>query len=193
MIIGITGQIGSGKTQVARIFARHGACVISADEIGKEVVDNNSRVLNRLVTAFGADILTPGGKLRRRVLGRIAFASDEGRRKLNAIVHPPLLRKLRGRMVQASREYDMVVVDAALLIDWGLEREIDLTILVHAPDRIKKARLIEAGLSDQEIGSRLRVQLPFSVLKSRSDIVIYNNKSLSHLEAKVGKIINKLL
>lgn len=192
MLIGITGQTGSGKSEVARIFQKYGAMVISADAIGREVVEKNPAILSRLARAFGRQILTPSGKLRRRKLGEMAFSSLENKLKLNKIVHPALLKELKSRSLVAQKKYKIVVIDAALLIDWGWQKNIDITILVNAGNRIKIKRLMAKGLSKKEAGRRLKAQLSFSQLKRHSDLLIYNNKSLETLELKVRKIMKKI-
>ncbi len=192
MLIGITGQIGAGKTEVAKIFKKMGAYVISADKIGRDAVQKNKSILRILVSAFGQDILTPSGKLRRRKLGEMALASDKNREKLNRIVHPLLLKELSRQTKKALKKNNIVVIDAALLIDWGWDKKVDKTILVHAGDKIKMTRLIEKGYSPKEARIRLNSQLKYKVLRSHSDIVIFNNRSLDSLKERVEKIFNKL-
>ncbi len=192
MLIGITGQIGSGKTEVARIFKKKGAYIISADKIGRDVVEKDKAILKKLVATFGQDILTPSGKLRRRKLAEKALVSDKNRKKLNRIVHPHLLKELSHQVKKALRKYDTVVVDAALLIDWGWDKKVDKTILVHAGDKIKMARLLEKGYSKKEARIRLKSQLKYRFLRARSDCVIFNNKSLDDLKKKTERIFNKL-
>jgi dephospho-CoA kinase len=192
MLIGITGQIGSGKTEVAKIFKKKGAHVISADKIGKDVVEKDQSVLEMLVSVFGENILTPSGKLRRRKLGEMALASEKNKRKLNRIVHPYLLKELSHQAKSASKKNKIVIIDAALLIDWGWDKKVDITILVHAGDKIKVARLVEKGYSKKEARMRLKSQLKYRILRSRADIIIFNNKSLDDLKKRIEKIFNKL-
>jgi dephospho-CoA kinase len=132
-IIGITGGIGSGKTEVAKIFKKLGAKIISGDEIGKEVVEKNRPVLKKLVRIFGEGILNGNRKLNRRKLGKIVFSSIENRDKLNKIVHPYLLSNLR-KQIREHRKKDpgIVIVDAALIVEWGLQKELDYLILVES-------------------------------------------------------------
>lgn len=192
MLIGITGQIGSGKTEVAKIFKKKGAYIISADKIGKDVVEKNKSVLKKLAAAFGQDILTPSGKLRRRKLGEMALVSEKNKKILNRIVHPHLLKELSRQVKSALKKNKIVVIDAALLIDWGWNKKVDLTILVHAGDKIKVARLMEKGYSNKEARIRLGSQLKYGTMRSRADIVIFNNKSLDNLKKRTEKIFNKL-
>ncbi|UCD18634.1 MAG: dephospho-CoA kinase [Candidatus Zixiibacteriota bacterium] len=190
-LVGIVGQIGTGKSEVARIFKRHGARVISADEIGREVIDKNPAVLRRLTAAFGEEILTRAGTLSRRRLGKLAFASAEAKTRLDSIVHPALLKELARQVRSAQKTTKLVVIDAALLIDWEWEKKVDLTILVHASDRVKMARLKARGFSEQEARMRLKSQLRYSQLRAHSDLVIFNNATISALETKVCKIATR--
>jgi dephospho-CoA kinase len=192
MLIGITGQIGTGKTEVANLFKKYGAHVISADEIGKNVVEKNPAILKQLVSEFGPEILTDSGRLRRKKLGVIAFSSDKNKERLNRIVHPPLLKELHQRVKSAKKNYKCVVIDAALLIDWGWHRKVDLTILVHAGREIILNRLSRKGFSREEAKMRLKSQLKYSTLRKCTDIVIFNNKSIESLERKVQRILTKL-
>jgi dephospho-CoA kinase len=192
VLIGIFGQIGSGKSEVARIFKAMGAYVISADLIGKDVVEKNRQVLKKLAITFGDKILTPTDKLRRRKLGEIALASEKNKNKLNKIVHPYLLKELSRQAKEASRKYKIVVIDAALLIDWGWDKKVDKTILVHAGDKVKISRLIKKGYSIKEARMRIKAQLKYSALRRHADIVIFNNRSLASLKKRVEKIFNKL-
>ncbi len=192
MRIGITGQIGTGKSEVAAAFAGYGACVISADQIGKEVVESNRAILNKLARTFGRDILTNRGLLRRKLLGIRAFSSPENTRKLNGIVHPVLLKKLDLKVRQAERKYAIVVIDAALLIDWGWEKRVDLTILVNAGREIKLKRLQNKGYRRNEALKRLKSQRPYSELRRKSDLVILNNKDKKYLQYRVARILQKI-
>ena len=194
MLLGLVGQIGTGKSEAARILKRnHGAFVISADKIGKDVVDKNPVVLKRLVKAFGSAILTKSGNLKRKALGQIAFASDDTKKKLNEIVHPPLLKELEKQSKAAQKKYEIVVIDAALLIDWGWNKKVDYTILIHAGKEIKISRLIEKGLSRNEALMRIKSQLRYGELKKHADFIIMNNKSLASLEKRIDKIVEKLI
>lgn len=193
MLIGITGQIGSGKTEAAKIFAQNGAFVISADKIGRKVVEDNPAVLRKLVRAFGKEILTPSGKLRRKYLARLAFVDDDHKRKLNNIVHPFLLKELRRQSREALKKHRIVVIDAALLLDWDWDKVVNLTIVVHSTNKTRVARLTAKGYTPEEAKMRLRSQLKFADFKARADLIIYNNKSLNSLCLRVKKILEKVI
>jgi dephospho-CoA kinase len=192
MLIGIVGQIGSGKSQVAGIFKKYGGFVISADKIGKQIVDNNPAILKKLTTVFGNQIVTKGGRLTRRKLGQIAFSSESNLANLNRIIHPYLIKELARQTKLASIRSKLVIIDAALLIDWGWHEKVDYTILVQTFAKISEQRLLKKGLIGEEIKKRRHSQLSNAYMKKFADFIISNNDSPDFLEAKVKKIIKKL-
>lgn len=189
MLIGLTGLIGSGKSEVARIFEKNGAFVISADKIGKDVVDKNKAIFKKLVEVFGQEIVSKSGQLNRKILGRLAFISDKNKEKLNKIVHPALLKELALQVKKAIGKYDMVVVDATLLIYWGWDKKVDITILVDTILRKRIQRLKAKGYSEAEVKSRSKSQLKLSELSRRADYILMNNSTCKMLEKKVENII----
>nr|NIP43972.1 dephospho-CoA kinase [candidate division Zixibacteria bacterium]NIR66758.1 dephospho-CoA kinase [candidate division Zixibacteria bacterium]NIS15107.1 dephospho-CoA kinase [candidate division Zixibacteria bacterium]NIS48305.1 dephospho-CoA kinase [candidate division Zixibacteria bacterium]NIT51604.1 dephospho-CoA kinase [candidate division Zixibacteria bacterium] len=185
--LGITGQIASGKSTVAREFAKFGGKVISADQIGKEVVEETPHILSKLIRAFGPQIVTPQGVLKRRELGKIVFASAEKREMLNRIVHPPLLQRLKEEMDHCSidPECGMAIIDAALLVDWGWHEKMDWTVcVVSAPDT-QLLRLKAEGLTENEISDRISSQKSREEFMAASDFVIENDGTLKELKEKV--------
>ncbi|MFQ6007737.1 MAG: dephospho-CoA kinase [Candidatus Zixiibacteriota bacterium] len=185
MYIGVTGQIGSGKTTAARILGSFGAVVIDADRIGREVVEKSPQLRRKLAKQFGKEILTATGRLSRKKLARLAFSDDVSKRRLNHLVHPMLLKELRRQMRQLSRRYDVVVIDAALLLDWNLDREMDLVLVIHATQETRLRRLVARGFSKEDVLARQRAQLPFTEFRNRADLVILNNNTLLRLKARL--------
>ena len=120
MLIGLTGQIGAGKSSVANIFAELGAVVVDADQIGRRILNTNLSVRKQLVRAFGTGVVTVGGKVNRSVVARAAFTSESARLKLNTIVHPHLLKELHRQVRVHLKTGKSVVIDAALLLEWSL-------------------------------------------------------------------------
>ncbi len=183
-LIGITGGIACGKTEVAEVFRKKGAVVLSGDRIGKEVVEENRTVLKELARTFGQDILNKNGTLNRRKLGEIAFASEESRDRLNKIIHPPLLKELRRRIQSIGEKTPeaVVVIDAALIVEWGLERELDHLIFVESKEENKIKRLQkEKGYSKKEALDRIKSQLPEKVKEKKADVIIRNDEGLAEL------------
>ncbi|MEO0073757.1 MAG: dephospho-CoA kinase [candidate division WOR-3 bacterium] len=188
LLVGIGGNMGAGKTMVANELRRYGAKVIDADQLGWSLLHRGSPVYKQLVTAFGKTILNKSGQIDRSVLGKLAFANRRSLKKLNSIVHPPLIDKLRQEI--ARHRKGLVVLDAALLFDWGLEKEVDVSILVTAPERLKLRRLIEAGMDPAEAEARLKLQTPDARLWRRADFVLENKGSLAELRRKSRALWN---
>lgn len=188
IVIGITGGIASGKTEVAKVFAKRGAVILSGDEIGKEVVEKNRNVLQELVKTFGNSILKKNGTLNRRKLGELAFASPRSKNKLNRIVHPRLLGELRKR-IRKQKKNTVVVVDAALIVEWGLEKELDCLIFVESKreDKIKRLQK-EKDYSQKEAMDRIKSQLPEKIKKKKADYIIRNDKDLTELRKKAKEV-----
>jgi dephospho-CoA kinase len=193
--VGIYGRIASGKSEVAKVFAETGARVISADAIGKEVVERDEAVLAVLVKEFGPSIIDSDGILNRRQLGRLAFASEERRSALDSIVHPPLLTELRRRLdaLEEDGRYTMVVVDAALIVKWAIEAEFDILIFVTALEKVQIKRLEVSGLSRSEAMDRLNAQLSNEIQATSADYVIENNGSLMELRKRALQVHDELI
>ena len=133
MIVGVTGGMGAGKSTVCDVFLQQGARVIEADVVGHEVV-RDPVVVGQLVEAFGPEIVDENGALIRRELGRRAFVSEAGRERLNAIVWPPLIEQIKTQVEVALKEERPVVIDAALLVEWGNPKGLcDVLVVVTAP------------------------------------------------------------
>jgi dephospho-CoA kinase len=196
LLIGVTGGIACGKTEVCKVFQRKGATILSGDQIGKEVVEKDKGVMKELVRVFGTSILTKNGKLNRRELGQIAFASKEGKEKLNHIIHPYLLKELRHRIkdLRNRGKVSVVVVDAALIVEWGLEKELDYLIFVESKreDKIKRLKE-EKGYTKREALDRIKSQLPEKVKKRKADFVIRNDRGLAELRQRAERVWKQLV
>jgi len=194
LLIGLTGNIASGKTEVARIFADLGATVIDADELARDAVQPGSPALAAIVSRWGERVLLPDGSLNRPVMRSIAFSSEEDRIALNAIVHPAV-KLLRDELVEeARRRGDQVVVAAIpLLYEAGLERDFDRVILVDAPDDVRLARLIHRrGIGAAEAQRMMAAQMPASAKRARADVVIENQSDLKALRRSVERVWQEL-
>ena len=188
LLVGIGGNMGSGKSTVASELKRYGAKIIDADEMGWSVIAKGTDEYRQLVKTFGRGILTKTGNIDRRALGKLAFASRASLAKLNAIVHPALLDRVR-KEIDRNRK-GLVVVDAALLFSWGLDKEVDVAILVTAADRLKIKRLVDAGMNEEDLVARLKLQPPDAKIWRRADFVIDNKGSFAELRRKCRALWN---
>ena len=194
LLIGLTGNIASGKTEVARILADLGATVIDADELARDVVRPGTAALAAIVSRWGEGMLHPDGTLNRAALRAIVFSSEADRLELNRIVHPEV-KGLRDQLVEEAKARGDVAVVAAipLLFEVGLEREYDRVILVDAPEDVRLSRLVRRrGISEAEARRMMAAQMPAASKRPRADIVIDNDADLKALRRSVERAWNEL-
>lgn len=190
VVIGVTGGIASGKSVVCRVFEELGGVVIDADRIGHEILTRPD-VRDRLVEAFGHDILSSRGVVDRRILGTLVFSNPTARERLNRIVHPPLLTEIRRQIaaLRSSGFNGMIVVDAALLIEWGPADLVDVVIVVTALESLQVARLMERnGLSAEEAAQRVSSQSSAAERARWADYLIENSGSIEETERQARVI-----
>ena len=194
LLIGLTGNIASGKTEVARIFADLGATVIDADELAREAVSPGTPALAAIGAHWGDRVLNPDGSLNRAAMRAVAFSNEVDREALNAIVHPAV-KQLRDQLVEeARRRGDAVVVAAIpLLYEAGLERDYDRIILVDAPDDVRLSRLVHRrAIGAVEAQRMMAAQMPAAMKRARADVVIENESDLKALRRTVERVWREL-
>jgi len=185
--------MGVGKSVVASRFAEHGACVVTADRIARDLVGDGGPVLDGLVDAFGPGILRDDGTLDRRRLAELAFASEESLERLNRIVHPPLVERILDRIASARGEEGVLVVDAALLAEWGILDAFDAVVLVTSPMAARLERLERSGYARADASARIAAQIDPEELGDRADIIIRNEGTIHQLEARADGVWRALL
>ncbi|UKL05233.1 dephospho-CoA kinase [Streptomyces sp. NBU3104] len=192
LIVGLTGGIGAGKSEVSRLLVEHGAHLVDADRIAREVVEPGTPGLAAVVEAFGESVLAAGGSLDRPKLGEIVFADPERRAVLNGIVHP--LVGARSAELQSQAPQDGVVVhDVPLLTENGLAELYDLVIVVDVEPRTQVERLVRSrGMSEEEARARMAAQAGREERLAVADIVIDNEVSLDALRGRVAEVWTEL-
>lgn len=191
--VGLTGGIGSGKSEVARRLAGHGAVLIDADVAAREVVAPGSPGLARIAAAFGPEVLRPDGSLNRERLGEIVFADPGLRTTLNEIVHP-LVREWMAAAeraaVQAARPPGPVIVhDVPLLAESRGKEGFDLVIVVDVPPGLQVERLTgQRGMTPDQVRARMAAQASREQRLAVADIVIDNSGSLDDLDRRVAEV-----
>jgi len=190
IVIGLTGGIGTGKSEVARIFQELGAVLINADQIGHQAYTLHSEIWQEVVKAFGEEILQPNGEIDRKKLGSIVFADPDQLTRLNQIMHPRMARMV-AQQVQELREQgaDVVVVEAALLFEAGWDSLVGEVWSTESPEYLVIKRLqSRSGLSQEEAKKRIGSQMSGEERKSRSQVVVDNSGDLIELERVVRSI-----
>ncbi|MFC9457468.1 dephospho-CoA kinase [Streptomyces sp. NPDC056983] len=186
--VGLTGGIGAGKSEVSRLLVEHGAVLIDADRIAREVVEPGTPGLTAVVEAFGSDVLAPDGTLDRPALGAIVFADADRLAVLNSIVHP--LVGARSAELEAAAAGDSVVVhDVPLLAENGLAPLYDVVVVVDASPETQLDRLVRLrGMSEEDARARMAAQATRDKRLEIADIVIDNDVPLDELHRRVGAV-----
>ncbi len=186
-VIGLTGGIGAGKSEVSRILAELGAVVIDADQVGHEAYTPHSETWQAVVAAFGTDILQENGEIDRRKLGGIVFADNRELARLNAIMHPRMATLVSARLhTLRARGVPVAVVEAAVLLEAGWEFLVDEVWSTEAPVETVVTRLqARNGLDPAETRKRIASQLSPEERAARSAAVIANTGDLASLDSTV--------
>ena len=193
LVLGLTGGPGVGKSEVGRFLAKKNALVINADTIGHEILANNNSVRMKLAKLLGREIVLEDGGLNRSVIGRKVFGNPELMHEFNRIIHPLLLRQLKNRIDRSvSKRRKLVVVDAALIFEWGIADWFDFILVVHARRAVRLRRLSNEGLSVNQAARRIASQMPQRDKLALADFVIENNSTRAILKRKTFKFINEL-
>ncbi|MET8868548.1 dephospho-CoA kinase [Nonomuraea sp. NPDC004580] len=191
--IGLTGGIGSGKSEVSKRLSARGAMVIDADLIAREVVEPGTPGLARVAETFGGGVLRPDGSLDREKLGSIVFTDSEKLAALNAIVHP-LVGERVAELQRGAGYGTIMVYDVPLLVENNLAPMYDVVIVVDAPDELRIRRLAEhRGMAEADARARIAAQASRDERLAVADIVIPNDGSLEELDARVTEVWDDLL
>jgi dephospho-CoA kinase len=190
-VIGLTGQIGSGKSLAAALLKEMGAAIIDADALARQVVEPGQPAYEEIRTVFGPGYLLPGGGLNRKALSALIFADEEARRRLNAITHPRILEETESLIAQYRAEgRELIVLEAALLIGSDFTGMLDEIWLITAPAEQIFARLTNRdGISEAEITARLKAQLPVETQAAKADHIIINDNSEQSLREQLTLLV----
>ncbi|GAC1515021.1 MAG: hypothetical protein NVS1B4_04200 [Gemmatimonadaceae bacterium] len=194
LLVGLTGNIASGKSTVAALLAHHGATVIDADVLAREAVERGTTTLARIADRWGPAVLDRDGTLNRAALRQTVFADHDQLEELNAIVHPEIDRLRGERLAEARERGDRVVVcDIPLLFERRMTDDFDRIVLVDAPRALRHDRLVrDRGLPDAEAMDMITSQMPAELKRARADYIIVNDGSLRDLEQRVVDVWDML-
>ncbi|MGN8552652.1 UNVERIFIED_CONTAM: dephospho-CoA kinase [Microbacterium sp. SLM126] len=194
-LVALTGGIASGKSTIARRLAQHGAVVVDADRIVRDVQQPGSPVLADLADAFGADVVRADGSLDRAALGARAFGDHDAVARLNAIVHPAVRRESARRFAEAFAidPNAVVVYDVPLLVEARAEDPWELIVVAHAPADVRHRRLVELrGMSEEDAAARLASQVSDDARLAVADVVIDTAGSLEDTVRQVDDLWGSL-
>ena len=190
--VALTGGIACGKSTVAELWRRRGAEVIDADKVGHELIAPGGECVDAVIREFGPAVRAPDGGVDRRRLGAVVFADVRARARLNGVLHPVVIRRLRAWAEEIRRQDRLGVAVIPLLYEVGLEREWDAVVCVASDEKTMLERLAGRGLTPAEAQARIASQWPLREKMARADRVIENNGSLAELEQKSQAIWNDL-
>jgi dephospho-CoA kinase len=195
LLVGLTGNIGSGKSTVAQLLSERGATIIDADVLARRAVELGTAAYASIVERWGTSILGTDGLIDRAALRRIVFTEPQELEQLNAIVHPEVERMRAALVEQARQRGDrLVVCDIPLLFERRMTDGFDRIVLVDAPRPVRLERLVrERGLRETEAMDMIVAQMPAELKRARADFVIDNVGTLTQLDQRVTEVWAALL
>lgn len=194
LTVGLTGGIGSGKSTFAELLARRGAQIVDADAIGHDVLAPGRSAWHSVVAQFGDEILGADMEIDRARLAEIVFDDPDALAALNAIVHPVILDKIAGTLEMFRGTDEIVVIDAALIVEIGLADAVDVLVVVVAAKDVRRDRLVRGrSMSPTDVGARMRSQGDQEDIERRAHFVVRNDGSLEDLEKEADKVWEELV
>jgi dephospho-CoA kinase len=190
----LTGSIGAGKTEVARMLGELGCFVVHSDDLGREAL-RDPRIKDRILDEWGMEVVDPAtGEISRSALARIVFGDAAQRAILESITHPWIEARRKELFAGAPAATTAFVIDAPLLIEAGVDEHCDSVIFVDAEREIRLARLgASRGWDEAELARRESSQLPLDQKRKRADHVIINNGDLESLRSQVRTVLSRIL
>lgn len=195
LVVGLTGGIGAGKSTFASLLAARGAHVIDADKIGHEILAPGKPSWHSVVDQFGDEILAATSlDIDRKRLAAIVFSDPGKLAALNAITHPEILRRVADEMDRWRKTEDIVVLDAALIVEMGLVDALDVVVVITSSAELRKERLIRnRGMAGTDVDARIAAQASTEDLVARADIVVVNEGDELALASEADRVWHELL
>ena len=192
-VLGLTGGVGMGKSTSARLLRAREVPVVDTDDLARQVVAPGQPALAEVLAAFGPKMAGPDGQLRRAELARCVFADPAARRRLEAILHPPIRALWRAQVETWRAEgRPLAVVVIPLLFETKAEAELDLTICVACSAPTQQQRLQARGWSPEQIEQRLQAQWPVETKAARADYLVWTEADLEVHAAQIERILRRL-
>ena len=193
--IGLTGEIGSGKTTAAKRLLALGARVYHADEISRRALDPGAACYDRVVSTFGREVLQSDGAIDRKRLGQLVFSDEVKRQQLNAIIHPYVIKELFARAGSdlSAETNGIAVFEVPLLFESGLHTKMDYNIVVSCTEENRVQRVMERdNLTREQVLARIQAQMPEEEKLLLADAVLFNNGTEDDLIAQIDALYDTL-
>ena len=194
--IGITGNIGTGKTEVCKILESLGAPIIYADEIAKILTSSDESIKQVIRKLFGDEVYNPNGTLNRKIISHLIFKDAKLKSKLEKIVHPKVINFIINKFneFQLSKNYKIVFVEAALIYESNVDKILDYVIVISSSENDCITRVVKRDkVSKAEVLNRLKTQMCMKDKIKMADFIIHNNGTLIELKEKVYFLYNLLI
>ena len=194
--VGLTGGIGSGKSELSRFFEKWGAYIFDADKEAKIIIDTKETVQKEIIAEFDTNILNAENKIDRKKLARIAFQDEGHQLRLNSIMHPYVFQEIDKQFdnVSSANKHKIFVVDAALIYESGADTHMDFVIVITSLLRFRAERAMGRGnMTREDFMKRVDLQWTDEDKAHMADYIISNNNSLEDLKKDARKIFDKLI
>ena len=194
--VGLTGGIGSGKSELSRFFSKWGAYIFDADKEAKIIIDTKESVQKEIIAEFDTNILNAENKIDRKKLARIAFQDEGHQLRLNSIMHPYVFQEIDKQFdnVSSANKHKIFVVDAALIYESGADTHMDFVIVITSLLRFRAERAMGRGnMTREDFMKRVDLQWTDEDKAHMADYIISNNNSLEDLKKDARKIFDKLI
>ncbi|SOD73458.1 dephospho-CoA kinase [Jatrophihabitans sp. GAS493] len=191
-MVGLTGGVGAGKSTVAALLESHGAVIIDADAIAREVVRAGTEGFDQVVAEFGPGIVGPDGELDRPKLAALVFGDDAALQRLNGIVHPLVGQRSAEVMSKVSAD-DIVVYDVPLLVEKNMQEGFQAVVVVEADLQVRLGRLRERGMDSDQAQARMAAQATDEQRRAAATDVIENSGSREELATQASRVWERLV
>jgi len=192
LLVGLTGGLGAGKSTVARMLADRGAVVVDADDLARRAISPGTPGHRKVLEVFGEGVVDEDGSIDRRALAGVVFEDPAARRDLESITHPEVFRLLAEEVERRRETNDVVVFDAALIVETGFDESTDVLVVVALDPALQLERVVSRGMDRAEAEARIAAQALPGEREARADEVVRNDGDLADLERQVDALWERL-
>ena len=193
--VGLTGGIGSGKSEVSKFFHKWGSFIFDADKEAKNIIDKNETAQQEIIKEFGSDVINIDNKIDKQKLARVAFQDEFHQLNLNSIIHPYVFKKIDETFdkIKLDNKHKIFVVDAALIYESGADTHMDYVIVVTSLLRYRTERVMSRqNITRDDFMKRVALQWSDGDKEHLADFIIQNNSDLKSLEKESKNIFESL-